>query len=73
MTIVFFALEATLADGTPVIALLPDDGLKVRFFVPQAELPARTTCRPAESSPRSRVSDGGGAGAASCVTDAGLS
>jgi HlyD family secretion protein len=26
--------------GTPVIALLPDDGLKVRFFVPQAELPA---------------------------------
>ncbi len=25
--------------GSPVIALLPDDGLKVRFFVPQQDLP----------------------------------
>ncbi len=25
--------------GTPVVALLPDQGLKIRFFVPQAELP----------------------------------
>ncbi|MAI90672.1 HlyD family efflux transporter periplasmic adaptor subunit [Ponticaulis sp.] len=25
--------------GTPVLAVLPDDGLTVRFFVPQAELP----------------------------------
>ncbi|MEO0616049.1 MAG: HlyD family efflux transporter periplasmic adaptor subunit [Pseudomonadota bacterium] len=25
--------------GTPVLAVLPDDGLKVRFFVPQAALP----------------------------------
>jgi HlyD family secretion protein len=25
--------------GAPVLAILPRDGLKVRFFVPQAELP----------------------------------
>lgn len=28
--------------GAPVLAILPDDGLKVRFFVPQAELPQIT-------------------------------
>jgi HlyD family secretion protein len=37
---VYFREGEQLAAGTPALALLPDDALKVRFFVPQSELSA---------------------------------
>ncbi|WP_299396294.1 HlyD family secretion protein [Pelagibius sp.] len=37
---VFHRTGEYVREGDPVLALLPDDASKVRFFVPQAELPA---------------------------------
>lgn len=39
VTEVFYAPGEYVMPGAPVLALLPDDGLTVRFFVPQADLP----------------------------------
>lgn len=36
---VFYRTGEFVAAGAPIYALLPDDGLKVRFFVPQSHLP----------------------------------
>lgn len=36
---VLFRPGEVVGAGTPVLALLPDDGLKLRFFVPQHDLP----------------------------------
>ena len=37
---IFYQTGERVGPATPILSLLPDDGLKVRFFVPQSELPA---------------------------------
>jgi HlyD family secretion protein len=38
----FYHMGEHIAAGRPVLAILPDDGLKIKFFVSQAQLPTLT-------------------------------